>query len=609
MNGSVDPPEVTVHQEAIIVDRNAAIAVLKVSPVNLDLKTDRDYEAYHQVYQRILNTISYPVCIHSRQKRSDLSDYVEIISSNDSHPVLRSNYTEYCKQVAATGFVRTDHFVVVRVAGGEHEHPGRELSRRVHEIQSNLAGSGFKIFQVTGDELKRFAKQAFNPAPNPTEQYCATANDGFDEYRRLVYIKEYPSELEFGWPRHLFRVDGLVDVTQVFRPVGIDEAVRKLRRSSEKLDAAIGAYLKQGHKGVNKLERSLDDTEWFLDLLAKQECKPIQYGVYVTAHGPTRKAVDTTFDQLVTQLEALQLAFQEPGLRNDYAYFTDHPFYPDRLTETLLMPTVSAATGLPFGNQPLTGSDGILYGLDTEDGTPILIDRFEWDSHSTAVMGTLGSGKSYFTALELLRSILVYPDIQLIVVDPKKEYRQTVEALGGDHRFVIKGKDYSFDNQVVGFEVKNRGEFENVSALVDLVRQIYSATSKNQRRTIVVIDEARLLLKDEAGCHALNQFVLEARDINVAVHLVTQNRSHFAGSSNGREILKEIPGELFFRHEVAPDSPILSRQEEIDIQGLKSGEEANHSEGYLHISNGIHTKIKIESTPAEHRIIDGEKKR
>ncbi|MFC4550216.1 MULTISPECIES: helicase HerA domain-containing protein [Halorussus] len=608
MTRSIDTPEIEVRRPYLIVDHRAVMAVLEVSPVNLDLKTDRDHEVLHQVFQTVLDTISYPLYIYSRQTPADLDDYVDMVKSNPGHSELRSEYTEYCQRIAVDGFVRTDHFVVIRVVGGKYENTGKELYRRLQEVKSAFAGSEFEVSQITGDALHQFASQVINPAPEPSEHYCATANHDFDEYRKLVYIDEYPSEIEFGWPRYLLRVDGLVDVLQVVQPVNVDKAVRKLRRHSETLDAEIAAFLAQGHKGVNELERALDDAEWFLDLLARQDCNPLKYGAYVTAHGPTSEETDATFDRVTTQLGALQLRFQEPGFRNDHAYYTDSPFYDDRLNETLLMPSVSAATGLPFGTQPFSGTTGVLYGVDAADRTPILVNRFGWDSHSMAVMGTLGSGKSYLAHLELLRSILVYPDIQIIVVDPKKEYRQTVEALGGDHRFVVHGKEYSFDKQVVGFEVEERGEFENVAALVDLVRQIYSATSQNQQRTIVLIDEARLLLKDDAGRHVLNQFVLEARDINVAVHLVTQSWSHFADSAEGSNILNHVPGKLFFRHEDAPDSPILSRQEELDIQGLRSGEEASYSEAYLHVSNAVHTKLQIGSTALEHRIFDSEPK-
>jgi hypothetical protein len=608
MKRYIEPPELTIRRSYLLVDRHAALAVLRVTPVNLDLKTDRDQEVLHQVYQTVLDTISYPIFLYSRQIPADLTDYVDLVRSNPGYPELRSAYTTYCTQVAANGFVRTDHFVVIRVAAGNHENTGKELYRRLQEVKSALSGGELAVSQVTGDALQRFARQVYNPAPEPSEHYCASANDDFDEYRKLICVDGYPSEIEFGWPRYLLRVDGLVDVIQVLRPVGVDTAVRKLRRHSETLDAEISVSLAQGYKGVNKLERSLDDAEWFLDLLARHDCSPLKYGTYIIAHGPDPETTDATFDRVTTQLGALQVPFLEPGFRNDYAYYTDSPFYSDRLNETLLMPSLSAATGFPFANQPIGETTGVLYGLDVADGTPILIDRFGWDSHSMAVMGTLGSGKSYLAHLELLRSILVSPDLQIIVVDPKKEYRQTVEALGGDHRFIFPGKEYSFDEQVVGFEVEERGEFENVAALVDLVRQIYAATSQNQQRTIVLIDEARLLLKDDAGRHVLNQFVLEARDINVAVHLVTQSWSHFADSAEGSDILNHVPGKLFFRHEDAPDSPILSRQEELDIQGLRSGEDASYSEAYLHVSNAVHTKFQIGSTALEHRIFDSEPK-
>jgi type IV secretory pathway VirB4 component len=302
----------------------------------------------------------------------------------------------------------------------------------------------------------------------------------------------------------------------------------------------------------------------------------------------------------------LGIGFSQPGFRNDYAYFTDSPLYPDPLDEALLMPSVSSAVGFPFGNQPIQKSEGVMYGIDTGDRIPILLDRFSWDSYSMAVVGTLGSGKSYAAKLELIRSVLSYPGLRIIVVDPKKEYKSTVEALGGESRKIAPGKEYSFDRRILNFEVDERGEFENVAALVDLVGQIYSATSKNREKTLVLIDEARILLTDDAGRHLLNQFVLEARDINVAVHMVTQSGSHFTNYRMGRDILNHVPGRLFFRHEKHRDYPSLSEQEQTNLLKLRSGGEAEASEAVLHVSNVVNTRIKIESTPAEHQVIEPE---
>jgi len=607
MKGVVRAPCLKIKSKAVLIDRKAAIAVLKVAPVYLDMKNEAEQSAFYKFYQELLDTISYPVQIHSRQERTGLDGYADQVEQGTGYTGIRSAYADYCRRISEEGVVESKHFVIIRVQANQHESPGRALHRRIREVGNALQGNDLEVTQLTGTGLRRFAEKTYDPLPEVTRRFCTVPNDGFNEFRRLVYIKDYPSELSLGWPLQLLRVDGLVDITQVLRPVSVDRATRKLRQYVEKMDAEINAFLAHGHQGVNRLERGLDDAEWFLDLLADQKSRPLQYGVYITAHAQTQNQIENTVNRLKSRLRSLRIQFEDPGFRNDQAYCADSPFHRDRLNQTQLTPSLSAATGFPFGTQPFEDR-GVLYGTDIEDRTPVLLNRFNWDSHSMAVIGTLGSGKSYSAQLELLRSILVYPELQVIVVDPKKEYKSLIEALGGENRVINPGERYSFDKQLLSFEVSQRGEFDNVAALVNLVQQVYTHTSKNTDKTLVLIDEARILLEDDAGRHLLNQFVLEARDINTAVHLVTQSGSHFTDFRQGSDILDHTAGVLLFRQKKVSDSMAdyfeLSPGQVSQLLGLRSGEQAGYSEAVLQVPNVVNTKIRIRSTEKEHRLID-----
>ncbi|SDQ40692.1 VirB4 family type IV secretion system protein [Natronobacterium texcoconense] len=596
------------NDKVAVIDRDALLSVLKVSPVNLDMATETDQNALHQFFRELLDKVPYPIYLYSRQSPTDLGPYIERITGGEGHEKLRSEYVDHLRSLSQSDLVETRHFIAVRTTD-QYESPGKELYRRIREIRSTLQGFDLEVEQVTGRDLFEFLKQEFNPSPVSTREFCTTSDSGFNTYRKLLYVDEYPRRIGFGWPRHVQRVDGLVDIAQVFEPVSIDTAVDKLRRQSRKLDAEITAFQQHGHRGTNHLERSLSDVEWFLDLLADQECLPVRHGCYITVHGTDRGQVEATSSRVESQLRALGIEYQEPMYRNDHAYYTDSVFYRDRLDEKLLMPTVSAATGFPFSSQPLENDTGVLYGVDVESNSPVVVDRFSWSSHSMAVTGTLGAGKSYLAQLELLRSVLAYPGLRIVVVDPKKEFRPTVEAIGGESRLLRGGKEYSFDREVLNFEPSERGGVKD-PALVELVKQIYSSVSKDREKTIVLVDEAHNLLKDETGRRILNKFVLEARDINTAVHLVSQNASHFTEYSDGREILDHTPGKLFFRHDNIEDSMIdyfgLSDQEIWLLERLKSGEEADHGEALLKVAGKVDARIRISSTPREHRIIETE---
>lgn len=227
-----------------------------------------------------------------------------------------------------------------------------------------------------------------------------------------------------------------------------------------------------------------------------------------------------------------------------------------------------------------------------------------------ARMGMVGSGKSYAAKLELLRSWVMYDDVRIVVVDPKREYGEVVRTLGsseGHLQTLHNSTEYTFDHDTICFQTPRRGRRDDVDLLVDVVEQIYEKTSQDRRKTIVLIDEARILLNHKKGRRVLNRFVLEARDTNTAITLVTQNASHFTHSREGREILDNMPAKIFMRHDRVPDSVTeyfdLSMRERQALFKLRTGTEAEYSECLLQVSDRVDTTARIRATPVEHRII------
>lgn len=648
------------------------IGVIQVAPTNLSLHGPSEQAALHQSLQQVYDTVTYPIELHSRQRRTTLDDYLDTLDDHKDDMTraqqrLHDAYTAYCEQVGGDGVIQTEHYVTVMVSrdatdavaaqiseidrtlapiteftntlftklpipvdapfptpthepdtdpeqAGQAKTPAVELDRRCNELTQLLSTGPLDADRVTGQELVEVTGRFHGDIPNLTPQWTATPPTSDDtetdagEWRQTVAITDYPSQAPVGWPVDLLQVDGLVDVTQVIHPTPSPDAVNTLSRTVERLRAEATSQQAEGFAGTNEYEARTADAEWMLDLLADRETTPVQYGVVVTVHGSTRQECEHTLQYVQNQLQTRQFAAQTPVFRTDDAYRTQSPLHGDGLRETRLMPSSSATAGFPFATTAVITDTGVVYGEDVADGTPILLDRFEWSSHSLARMGMVGSGKSYATKLELMRAWLAYDDLQIYVVDPKQEYRHIVETLGGTmHVLAEDGDQCDLDGNVVGFEVPDRGDDANVDRLTALVQELYRQCSQDDRKTLVVIDEARILLNATEGRHVLNQFVLEARDTNTAVTLVTQNASHFTHSREGREILDNMPGKVFMRHDRVGADVVdyfqLSDRERQELLSLDTGTDSIYSESLIHVSNRVKTKATVRVTAAEHDVI------
>ena len=601
-------------KKAVTLQDGAVLGVVKVESVNLDTLSKAGRRTFHGIYSDLLDSITYPVKVHSVQRRFDLEKYINELHYKGRKPnQLRSGYVKHCRNVSGGELITTDHYISVRVgkvtdSGGSDAGQARksELDNRIRSILQSLNRGGLSATRVTDYQLKKLVRR-FNIQPELKPDSLVTDQG---EHRKTLYVEEYPVDLETGWPRTLLRLPGLIEVTQVIEPEDPGDTVDRLERLKEKAVAEISSFRSGGHLNTTDLEKKQEDIQWFLQLLMERTDKPFQYSCLVTVRADSEKECSQLFEQVENHLRTRQISYQKPVYRVDKAVQTSSPLYPDTLNESLLLPTRSVAAGFPFATQPVNEEAGVIYGVDTADGTPILLNRFNWNSYASFRAGMTGSGKSFATGLELVRSWLAYNDLQVIAIDPKNDYSGIIYALddgGGDVYSLEEGKQYDFRSDLACFRTKERGRRENVELFVDLVEQAYAATSQDSSKTLVVIDEAHQLMNHETGRELLARWVREARDTNTAVSLVTQNTEDFVRYPEGEAILKNVEAKAFQYHDAVEDSVAsffqLSPRERQEISKLKRGQDG-YSEAILKVSDTLDTKIRIEASPAEQEFIE-----
>jgi type IV secretory pathway VirB4 component len=643
---SVSDPDIDRSNHCPLED-GSVTGVIEVEPTNIELMDEAQQGAVHQTYASLFETINYPVTVVTKQKPIDLTEYRDHIEDQEAPSnSIKEDYLRQVDNIASDDLATTNHYIVLRVTpdstnwlkqqtsafldqleadtstlenwlpfntdnqASQEEVLAGELDRRCEEVLDTVDSPALTTERVTGSDLDNLAREWENTEPAVTPRWTTTARSSGNEYRRTLYIKEYPRQLSFGWLIDLLRINGLVDITQTIEPQDPAKTTRKVNRLRQKVNAEIDSLLNSSWKATNPLERLLDDIDWLLDVLADRDSKPVKQGIYITVHGDTPEECRETLEQVTSRLRTMQIDYEEPVCRTDHGYKAQSPLHSDPLNKNQLLPGSSAAAAFPFGTQSIQQERGVLYGVDDSDGTPILLNRFNWRSHSMARMGTVGSGKSFHTKLELIRASLAYDDLQIIVVDPKNEYGRIVKRLGGqvytlDNDYI---NDNAFDRDVIGFQVAQRGNSGNTELLTSLVERIYSITSQNSRKTLLVVDEARILLEDEDGREVLNQIVLEGRDVNTAATLVTQSARHFTDHRKGVGILDNMPAKTLFRHENVTDSMIdyfdLSKHEEQSLYRLKTGEESDYSQALMQVSGTLDAKLEINATAAEKALLN-----
>ncbi len=121
----------------------------------------------------------------------------------------------------------------------------------------------------------------------------------------------------------------------------------------------------------------------------------------------------------------------------------------------------------PFASNVLFDKKGVLIGTNSFDKTVLMLDRFDTSKYKNAnmfVVGTSGSGKSYFVKLMINRNRFI--GVNQFVIDPDREYKKLCESLDGT--LINFGA-----NQVINpFDIRKTDIEENESYLMSKISKL-----------------------------------------------------------------------------------------------------------------------------------------
>lgn len=553
----------------IIADNGTAVGIVKIHSCDLGILSTNEQNALSHAYRGLFTVIDYPVEIHSIQKEVKLGEY----------PTSRD-----------TG-IRTDHYAVIRVP--EQTRHQEEVEKRCSEVRNALNRGDLSAHHVTGQELIDLVEtipDQLTYQARPTE-----LQSNFDElsYSKPLFVEDVKGTADLGWVSDILNADAPVDIVQVITPED-PKIPTRIERIIDRINAERTTAVTE--KRRRELAEARDAANWMLDQYSRGE-QLVRYGVYLYPKTRNRSELEDAVRTIKHVLHQNRVSFRSAIFRTHQAIRSRSPFSHDTLNKTRLVPAATAAMGLPFATQDRL-DEGVCYGIDTRNGMPVTLDRFIWNVGHEVIAGTTGSGKSYESKLLLLRAASHYDELSIILIDPKPEYSAIEHHL---QQRDVDVQRYSPEDPAA----------DNAEELTDAVRRAYRQAIETDEKTIVVVDEAHRLLRNRDGTAALSTLLREARHTNTAVTLVTQTIDDFYKHQDGPDILKTVPCKILFGHESVDDSAAnafgLSPKEAAQLRNLARGDdqETDHSQAIIEVSGRMKTKLRIESTRAEHEAIEG----
>ncbi len=246
---------------------------------------------------------------------------------------------------------------------------------------------------------------------------------------KTFFVYSYPRYLSTGWFAPLINLPHLFDVSVYINPLDTGSTLKKLRKKAAQVESQIMDQQEKGLVRDPQLETAFSDVENLRDVLQQSEEKMFSVGVYITIYGDSVDELSKLESKITTLLEA-KLVYIKPALFTQLEGFqTILPLGGDKLNVVTPMNSGPVSSFFPFVSEDLTSDQGIMYGINRHNNNLVIFDRFSLENANQVVFAKSGSGKSFASKLDIIRSLMMGTDC--IIVDPEKEYPKLAEAFGG----------------------------------------------------------------------------------------------------------------------------------------------------------------------------------
>jgi len=251
-----------------------------------------------------------------------------------------------------------------------------------------------------------------------------------EKYYKTLFVVDYPRFVSPNWLEPLIDFDHSMNVSMFIYPTSSADVLSDLRRKIAEMEATITSQIEEGLDVDPKVKASLEDALSVQEELAKGMERFFQFSLYVTLSSESIQDLNEASKRLITTLNSILILPKTATLQMEDGFKSTIPMGEDKLFITRNMDTTSLASTFPFTSAMLAQDKGIMYGINQQNGSLIIFDRFSLENANEVVFGKSGAGKSYLIKLEAMRQFMFGTEV--IIIDPEGEYSDLTKVMAGE---------------------------------------------------------------------------------------------------------------------------------------------------------------------------------
>ena len=261
-------------------------------------------------------------------------------------------------------------------------------------------------------------------------------------WTKTMWAEGYPDQPVNGFLERLFTEPGVeTDVSVHVEPRDTRRAQEELKDRVGTLEAEYERKRERRDVDARGVQKDLEDAEEMYDVVRNTPTEVFDVSTYVTVREDTREALESAASDVRAGLRRAPANVRPvtASRRQDLAARSTSPIAYDHLNKKAAMMGGAVGATFPFSSSTLVEANGVEYGVHAFNGSPVIVDRFGRETgYNSLVIGNIGSGKSFSTKLNLVRTLAQDEDTIVVMLDPLKGFVGVNRALGGE-RVVVGG--------------------------------------------------------------------------------------------------------------------------------------------------------------------------
>src|SRR3989344_2056961 len=259
-----------------------------------------------------------------------------------------------------------------------------------------------------------------------TEFDCVRVNDNFN---RVILAVGYPRQIKEGWLDRIVSSEGNFDLSLFVEPASIELVLGQLNKELVKQKSDMLAAELKGIVNPS-LKVQYEDTYNTLQRLQVGEEKLFNFSLYANARASNKKELELLSKKIESEFNSVMIVPKVPYLKMQPALQSIIPIGQDKLRVQRNIPSNALSACFPFTSSFLNlDNEGIMFGVNESNNIPIVLNQYNFTNYNGLVLGSSGSGKSFFVKLYIIRNLL--KGMQTYIIDPQGEYTDLAQKYDG----------------------------------------------------------------------------------------------------------------------------------------------------------------------------------